>query len=341
MVQAQGETCQQWLKRLQEVSPDCEFVIPCTHSSGQFHKFDDTILRTKFILGMHNAHIKQELLSKSLELPSLNDVFNHATRMEATSLDMEQTASGIAEIKLDHEAQMTEDGEVNRISSYRKLHKSTGSTTTTQGRSSIKPCDGCGSTQHTSEERPAKCPAWKKACNRCKRKGHFATVCRSYRNSDQANALIAEVNTKEVSSNEIQVHITAMGEHKKQDVPIMVFPDTGATLCVAGVSVLPKLGITIRQLKSTSRQITTATGGRIYCLGWFQAKLSIGQYQTVQEVYVCKSINRVFLSKAGCIELGNFGSMFWWLLACNPRGFGKLLCTMPSSMHPALLKNTR
>ena len=64
MSQNAEESCQQWLKRLQEVSPDCEFSIPCSEKPSTFHKFDESIIRSKFILGQHNTHIKQDLLTK-------------------------------------------------------------------------------------------------------------------------------------------------------------------------------------------------------------------------------------------------------------------------------------
>ena len=68
MKQNAGEGCQQWLQRLQEVAPDCAFNIPCNQTEGLFHHFDKYLLRSKFILGLHNPSMKQDLLAKCSEL---------------------------------------------------------------------------------------------------------------------------------------------------------------------------------------------------------------------------------------------------------------------------------
>ncbi len=71
MVQNQGETCQQWLQRLQKVSPDYDFTIKCTGNDRVVHNFDYNLLRSKFILGLYNANIKQDLLTRVSELANI------------------------------------------------------------------------------------------------------------------------------------------------------------------------------------------------------------------------------------------------------------------------------
>ena len=127
MTQNPGETCQQWLKRLQEVVPDCEFSIPCSEKSGVFHKFGENLLRTKFMLGTYDDNIRQVLLTKSSQLVSLDDVFNHATQMEATSRDMVLCQKTIAEVRLrEDQISTSSDEEVNKISTYKKSRKQQG-----------------------------------------------------------------------------------------------------------------------------------------------------------------------------------------------------------------------
>ena len=308
MKQDPSESCQQWLNRLQEISPDCEFTIPCDQKEGVFHNFDDTILRTKFVLGLHNTHIKKDILSRSNLLPTLDAVYTQATCMEATSHDLNNSSSAntVAEIYTNNEQPSSEDDELYRISSYKKLHKSqkgkgNGITSAVKIQKE-KPCIGCGSTNHASSDRPSKCPAWRKTCNQCKKKGHFIKVCRSQKEYDFANAVIAEIHEGN-HNNEISVQIAPQGFSSTKEASVKVFPDTGATICVAGVFILRLLKIKISQLKPTSRIIKTATGNKINCIGWFRALLSIDQYKTTQDIYVCKSIQKVYLSKAGCIAL--------------------------------------
>ena len=306
LTQRSDESCQEWLKRLQEIAPDCEFTILCPNDHTTYHRFDETIIRTKFILGLNNLHIKQDIMAKSSELPSLDAVFNHATRMEATTQDIEsmtKTIAGMEPFAQKQYSSASDDDELNRISSYRKLQKGRKHDTTQKPVSKNRPCSGCGSTQHSSDERPMKCPAWKKLCNRCKRRGHFGNVCRSDKTADTANAVIAQVNDTKNTSNEVEITITAENDPPGRAITMKALPDTGASVCVTGMSILRTLGINVAQLSQTSRRIMTATGGKIYCKGWFRGKLCIGQNSTLQKIYVCENIHRFYLSREGCIDL--------------------------------------
>ena len=207
MVQTSGESCQQWLKRLREVTPDCEFVIPCDNKNGSFHRFDENLLRSKFIVGLYNSNIKQDLLTKSQELTTLSGVFNHACRMEATARDIHSSV-GIAEIVVHDDESSNSEDEFNRISTYRKQKKPSQPSQTS--RRKYKQCSGCGSSLHGDAERPTRCPAWKKSCNNCGKKGHFSKVCRSEKPTDCANAVIASVKDSMDRNNEIKMLITPL-----------------------------------------------------------------------------------------------------------------------------------
>ena len=310
MTQNHGETCHQWLKRLKEIVPDCEFTMPCSNKDGSFHKYDESLLRTKFILGLYNTHIKQDLLTKSPDLSSLDAVFNHATRMEATSRDMNLSAKTIAEITLDDNISSTsEEEEINKISTYRKLQKSRPSNSQRQSSKyhQVRPCDGCGSTQHMSSDRSSKCPAWKKACKQCGKRGHFSKVCRAEKATDSANAVIAAIPNNEKDNGEIELTITPTGNRRSRshkEALIRVLPDTGASLCVAGLPILKKLGVKLSQLKTTSKNIVNASQNKIHCRGWLRARLAIDNHSTIQDIYICDKVQRVYLSKTGCKALG-------------------------------------
>ena len=118
MTQNSNESCQDWLKRLQEVAPDCDFTIKCDHKEGTIHKFEDKLLRTKFILGTYNEHIKNDLLAKSYELTTLNQVYNHASRMEATALTI--NTRQVADLSLEDSS---EGEEISKLSTYRRTKR--------------------------------------------------------------------------------------------------------------------------------------------------------------------------------------------------------------------------
>ena len=304
MSQHSEESCQHWLQRLKEVSPDCNFYISCNQKEGVFHPFDENLLRSKFILGLSNISIKQDLLAKSQDLKTLDSVFTHAVRMESTGRDLAETAQIIA--KMDHEPSSSNDEEIFRISSYKQAQKgnSKGWQKPFRNHKEAPPCSGCGSTQHSSGERFLKCPAWKKVCDKCGKLNHFGKVCRAPRaQPDSANAIIASLKDHANKDNELSVTLLPKKKHSKS-VPFQVYPDTGASLCVAGPHILKKLGMNLTDLEHTSRNIVTATGDKIACRGKFRASLILGDRSTVQEIYICNNIRRIFLSRTGCIELG-------------------------------------
>ena len=166
-------------------------------------------------------------------------------------------------------------------------------------------CRGCGSVRHGSE-RSSKCPAWNKPCHKCGKKGHFSKVCKS-ESPEVANALhiIAHVTQdSSLASNEIAVSLKSQLGRAEIEANIPMFADTGASICVAGITILRKLGVKLWQLKPTSKRIVTATNNEIKCRGWFPAKLSVGGRTASEPIYVCDNLKRAYLSKSGCIGLG-------------------------------------
>ena len=336
MMQMQGETCQNWLKRLKEIAPDCDFMLPCSKSENTVHSFGNTLLRTKFIMGTYNVNVKKDLLTKSSDLPTLDDVFNHASRMEATARSMAASEKSMAEIQIEPDLpSSSEDEEIGKLSSYRQSRKPTvtNSSQRHQPRPGLRVCIGCGSNQHTSEERVAKCPAWKKTCNNCGRRGHFNKVCRSKKATDCANAVIALVSAEEkVRSNQLEITVTPnSGRKANQNIKINVLPDTGATLCVAGSYILDKLGLNRAHLKHTDKSIVTATGGEISCEGWIPLRMSVSGRSTTQGLYVCSNIRKTYLSKSGCIALGVIHTDFPKPLDANQPILPKLNQPSPDS----------
>ena len=139
---------------------------------------------------------------------------------------------------------------------------------------------------------------------KCGKRGHFAKVCRASNTDDAANAVIALVKDKTDQTNAITLMITPITGSSGTRALVKVYADTGATLCVAGLNILQKLQVKASQLRASTRRIVTATGGRINCIGTFTAKMVIGDHSTVQEIFVCKNVQRMFLSIYGCIALG-------------------------------------
>lgn len=101
-----------------------------------------------------------------------------------------------------------------------------------------KTCHRCGSTQHTANFQG--CPAKEALCNACKKKGHFAKVCRGSKHVSEVEAVpevtILSVNTRDSSSIKCTVKVSIPGS-ESQDIELML--DTGSA-----VSILPESMVT-------------------------------------------------------------------------------------------------
>ena len=91
-------------------------------------------------------------------------------------------------------------------------------------------------------------------------------------------------------------------------VNISAMADTGCQSCLAGTSLLPKLGLTIDDLSPVAMRMTAANNNGIDIAGALVLRLS-GEtaagtsLSTRQVVYFSKSTDRFFLSKQACVAL--------------------------------------
>ena len=81
---------------------------------------------------------------------------------------------------------------------------------------------------------------------------------------------------------------------KNQSIKAMIFPDSGATICLGGPKHLGK-----------KWKIVQAAGGfTLTCQGWLPVKFKIQGRKTKQALYICNKIQRLYFSKAACIDVG-------------------------------------
>ena len=92
--------------------------------------------------------------------------------------------------------------------------------------------------------------------------------------------------------------------------PILVFPDTGANICLVGPKQLHQLNIIPNQISSHSSNISVAGGTHIKASGLFKATIELEQRTTEQTVYFSKQPDRFFLGRQACIALGIVPSCF-------------------------------
>ena len=137
-------------------------------------------------------------------------------------------------------------------------------------------CIGCGSHQHSvlgMGSKQLKYPAWGQSCNYCGKANHFSDVCRAKKlwrattkssetNKASMDTLIAHITFNQATGTythegtgqitEIETLMNPFssmpdprqnkGTPKNQSIKAMIFPDSGATICLGGTQTPEKNG---------------------------------------------------------------------------------------------------
>ena len=268
--QSDNESIKDYLVRLKTIALDCEFSCPnCQHDLLPTH------VKDQFIRGLHNNVLQTDILAKADRLASLEDIVKHSEAFEIALHDQQA---------LQQPTQFT----AARVSDYKKSK---------QPSLNKRPCSGCGSLDHQSFERSRKCPAWGKSCLNCSNKNHYANVCRQPKKSESANALIAHVsypiqsNQSKTTPNqmtEIPAELTFLSSNNNtlfHPKSVLIFPDSGASICIAGTKHLPEFGIDKPNLLQCNTTITAVGGSTLTCHGFIPTKSKIQQGLLLQLVH--------------------------------------------------------
>ena len=254
IIQGEHETLQSFVVRLRSSATECEFNCPvCTHDMSPIN------IKDQFIRGLYNTTLQTDILSKANQLNALQETVKHAEAFETALRDQTKLSNEpSAEI-------FSARDTTNRNTSVKfkpNRHKT---------------CSGCGSFNHGSpgsNDRSTKCPAWGKTCNQCGRTNHSASVCRQTNPSKSVNSkeLIAHIKhnltndtytpASPTSSNEIFASITPghFNSINIDSITLPVFPDSGASICLAGTEHLKLLNIDLKELIPSSKRISVVGG---------------------------------------------------------------------------------
>ena len=208
---------------------------------------------------------------------------------------------------------------------------------------SQSPCSGCGSQHAQAGSREAVCPAWGKTCHKCGVKNHFSRVCQ-YRagaayhvsgedvplTSDEDSAamlsLIAHITFNQdngtykqgpcgVDIVEICAQITPFSPNPEPrdsvNVPdcnvtttMRIFPDSGASICLGGMKHLQQLGLKPQHLIPCNKIVRAVGNFEFKCDGWLPVVFVVNGRSTKQALYVCERVDRIYFSKAACMDVG-------------------------------------
>ena len=334
LTQSEGESIQSFIVRLKSSALDCSYSCPtCKADLAPGH------IKDQLIRGLNNSQLQADILAKSSALKTLEDIVKHAQAYEAairdqSSLNNAAEAMRISEYRRQkslpprHPTGAPPTKPVTSAGAARSAHMRHFPRWSHQGShqtAARRPCKGCGSTDHSDYERETKCPAWGKTCNFCHRPNHIERACfRKQTNRIQEIADEEEnpfghleliganfTSVSAIESDEIKAKITTTVNNKKSNPVYMhVFPDSGASICLAGTQHLQNLNRTENDLTPSQKRVRAVGGTILTCKGYLDTQFEIDGKETKQNLYICDNVDRVYFSKDACKDVDILSKSF-------------------------------
>ncbi|KAL9963006.1 hypothetical protein ACROYT_G032167 [Oculina patagonica] len=275
-LQKDGETVEAFIRNLYELAEHCEFGL----------QRDDQI-RDRIVIGLLDKSLSQKLQMKS----DLN--LDTAIQIARQTEQVKVQVAGQADDK--------HLGEVKRKNWRPNANRRQGPTQRGKnfrqpGVPSLQPCSRCNRAHRPDET----CPATGAKYSKCKKKGHFAVVCRTVvgevtRAPDQTSQHFFLGAIQSGDGGEpwsVMLHI-----NKK---PVQFKIDTGADISVMSESTYQALP-QCPQLQ-TSNAVLSSPGGKLNCKGLFTANITLKENTYSEDMYIIEGpcVNNLLSRQAAC-----------------------------------------
>ena len=102
-----------------------------------------------------------------------------------------------------------------------------------------------------------------------------------------------------------------MSNHPNRNpVLINIFPDSGASICLAGPHQLPQLNLKQKDLIRCHKEVKAVGGSKLIFHGWLPMNFTIAKHTTTQQVYFCDKVDSFYFTKKGCLDIHILPSQF-------------------------------
>ena len=152
LMQGENQSIKNYVVCLRSAATDCAFQCPnpeCQHDLSSIN------IKDQFIRGLNNSTLQAEILAKTNQLKTLEDVISYAESFETAIRDQTSLSN--------------QTNPPDTAYKFNTKNKQPSANQKSKGK-----CNGCGEEPHN---RPNKCKAWGKDCNNCGKTNHFASVC--------------------------------------------------------------------------------------------------------------------------------------------------------------------
>ena len=146
-------------------------------ASCEYGALTDELIRDRLVIGLKNQGDKVDL-KKAIQMCASSEIASQQIKTIISAGDNKtEDVTKLSEKKFPHRSRSKKRDGGRSSNLEKKLEKK-------KSESSFEPtCKYCGREQR--HERRTECPAFKKTCSKCQKKGHFASVCRSSKKIQQ------------------------------------------------------------------------------------------------------------------------------------------------------------
>lgn len=170
MIQQEGETITHFVARLKAQAFLCKFETTCSCVPPTAVSYADKMVAQRLLAGLNNVEHKRKILAEAATLTTLDAKIKRLQLLETT-----EESAGIL-----HNTPPVKPSEAGAArSQYKKMQRGAVVKSDGDNESTEEKCRGCGKSSHPGGKSLARsnCPAFKKKCGNCDKKGHFARVC--------------------------------------------------------------------------------------------------------------------------------------------------------------------
>ena len=340
------EFIQNYRIRLKSLAQDYDFSCPkCKHD------FSEMYIKDHMIRGLDNETLQTDILAQAESLTSLDKVVKHAEAFEAALRDQAELAdvSDVAAARLSGYARKKRT-QIAAPSHNGAPPKSQSVPAGAGPRINRVTCAGCGRSQHSAFDRASKCMSfvlYPTVSGGCTIFGLFAA---DDIDSAQMDALIAHVTFDQHSGHytattvtdnveEIDAVVIPFSPEPDPRLPdnipcvseslVRIFPDSGATICLGGLSHLNDMGFSTDNLIPSQKVARTVGNFTLVGRGWLPVKFIVEGKETKQAPYICDKFDRIYFSKGACVDVGILSPVFSHPMSCAQSKLSELQSVVP------------
>ncbi|XP_046407451.1 uncharacterized protein LOC124172088 [Ischnura elegans] len=265
--QQTGESVDEYLQVLKQMSKDCEFQAVTAD------KYKDEYIRDSFIRGLKSSRIRERLLENTnVTLEKAHDQARSLELAELHSASYLNTADSTPVAAADHIEDSPED-----------------TTTTSAALVRSEKCFFCGNKRHPRDS----CPAKDIICRGCGKKGHYLKVCKSRfkhssTNSTASTSFLASAVTAPLCLQKSMTKVLING------VELNALIDTGSSLSFLNERFVERCGIVVKPYSGKITMANSSLSSDVTGCGTLTLKIQTYTYANIK-VLIMKNLCADFL----------------------------------------------